>query len=166
MRWAGKQHPVETAVEWLAPIPLALAVGWASGRLGLTSTEALALGGAVLAAGFVAMKYCGGAHSIPLRRFEPAEFASVELDELVLEEEDSVLELNDRLEEVTPDSRVVRLFARQDPTPGELVDRIVDFLGEGRRGEPTDRTAAEIGRLPDASAALHDALANIRASLR
>jgi hypothetical protein len=91
--------------------------------------------------------------------------ASVELDELVLEEKDIVLELSDRLEEVEPDSRVVRLFAGEDPTPGELVDRIAVFLGEGRHPSPIDRPAAEASR-PDASAALHDALANIRASLR
>lgn len=165
MSWTGKQHPVEVAVECLAPIPLAFAVGWAGGRLGLSSIEAMALGVAVLTIGFVAIRIGGGTHAVALQDFEPAEFTSVELDELVLGEMDSVLELSDRLDEPDPDSRVVRLFAREEPTPGELVDRIAYFLG-GARAVPAERPAADVGRPPDASAALHDALANIRASLR
>lgn len=167
MNWAGKQHPVETLVEWLAPIPLALATGWAGSRIGIPPAYAIALGVVVLAAGFAAIRLGGSGRSAPLQRFELTEFAAVELDELVLDEKDSVLELNDRLDEVRPDSRVVRLFERQDPTPGELVDRIVDFLSEGRRPAPapSDHAVTE-DRRPDASAALHDALANIRASLR
>ncbi|HYC95215.1 MAG TPA: hypothetical protein VEB39_05900 [Sphingomicrobium sp.] len=164
MSWAGKQHPLEVAVEWLAPIPLASAAGWAGSRLGFSSVEAVALGFAVMAAGFGAIRLGGGVHPIALRSFEPPEF-EVELGELVLEEKDAVLELTDRLNEVAPDSRVVRLFAREDATPGELVDRIAYFLGEGRGPTPPDRVAAEDSR-PDARAALHDALANIRASLR
>jgi hypothetical protein len=101
-----------------------------------------------------------------LRSFEPTEFATVELDELVLDERDSVLELNDRLNAPDSDSRVVRLFEPQDPTPGELVDRIAYFLGEGGRAALSEGPSADIGRPPDASAALHHALANIRASLR
>jgi len=165
MNWAGKQHPVEAVVEWLAPIPLASAVGWAGLRLGLSPIVALAISVAVLAAGFAAIKLGGGARPVPSHGFEPAEIASVELDELLLEERDVVLELRDRLDEVEPDSRVARLFAGEDPTPGELVDRIAVFLGEGRLPSPPNRPAAEASR-PDASAALHDALANIRASLR
>lgn len=167
MNWADKQHPVEIAVEWLAPIPLALAAGWAALRLGLSSVAAIAIGIAALAAGFAAFKLGGGAvRPMPFERFQPAEFESVELDELVLEEKDSVLELNDPLEEVREDSRVVRLFEREDPTPGELVDRIALFLGGGQHPAPSDRPAADGTQRPDASAALHDALANIRASLR
>ena len=166
MNWAGKQHPVEALIEWLAPIPLASAAGWASWRLGLSPVEASAVGVAVLTAGFMAMRIGGGGQTASAQSFEPAEFASVELDELLLEEEDSVLELTDRLDEIMPDSRVVRLFERQEPTPGELVDRIVDFLAEGRRPALTDKQPIDAGPCPDASAALHNALANIRASLR
>ena len=166
MSWAGKQHPVETAVEWLAPIPLAFAAGWASSKMGLPAAAALAIAVAVLAAGIAAVRLVGGACPVRLENFQPAEFEPVEPDELVLEEEDSILELSDRLDDVVPDSRVVRLFEREDPTPGELVDRIAMFLGEGRSQEPADRPAAAAARLPDASAALHEALANIRASLR
>lgn len=166
MSWAGKQHPVETAIELLAPIPLGLAVAWSGGRLGLSFIETIALGVAVLTAGFGVIRLAGGAGAVPLRSFEPAEFASVELDELLLEEKDAVLELNDRLDEINPNSRVVRLFERQDPTPGELVDRIVDFLADGGRQAAASRPEAAPRRLPDASEALHSALANIRASLR
>ncbi len=166
MSWARKPHPVEVAIEWLAPVPLALAVGWASWRIGLSSIESVGLGGCALAAGHLAFKLGSGNRLAPLQGFQPAEFASIEPDELVLEETDAVLELNDRLEQTTSDARVVRLFERQEPTPGELVDRIVDFLAEGRGPTQFERPAVEGGRPPDASAALHDALANIRASLR
>jgi len=166
MSWPGKQHPLEAAIEWLAPIPLALAVGWAGLRLGLASLTSMMLGAAALVVGLAAVKLGGRGASIPIHDFEPAEFETIELDELVLEEKDAVLELHDRLEQPPADSRVVRLFERQDPTPGELVDRIVDFLAEGRRQEAKATAMTEPSRIPDASAALHEALANIRASLR
>ena len=166
MSWAGKPHPIETAIEWLAPIPLALAVGWAGSRLGCSPVESIALGVASLAAGFAAFKLGGGARPVAIHDFQPAEFESVEPGELLLEEKDAILELNDRLELPSVESRVVRLFEREEPTPGELVDRIVDFLAEGRRPASYDQPAADVRRPPDASAALHDALANIRASLR
>jgi hypothetical protein len=165
MSWAGKQHPVEAAIEWLAPVPLALAVGWAGWRLGLPSIASIPLGLVALVLGLAAIRLAGGS-SVAIHDFQPTEFMPIEADELVLEEQDAVLELSDRLEEAGPDSRVVRLFERQEPTPGELVDRIVDFLAEGRRHAPADRPAAGDRPPVDASAALHDALANIRASLR
>lgn len=162
MSWAGKQHPVELIIEWLAPVPLALAVGWSGLRLGFSTLMAAAASIAALGAGFAILRLCAGTGPVSFRTFEPAEVPSVEPDELILEEQDSILELDDRLDEVSSDSRVVRLFERQDPTPGELVDRIVDFLGEGRRPAPREPSTPQA----DASAALHDALANIRASLR
>jgi hypothetical protein len=164
MSWAGKQHPVEAAIEWLTPIPLALAVGWAGPRFGLSLIVTLVLGILALIGGFAAFRLGGGSVAAPGQGFVPTQFAPVEPDELLLEEKDAVLELNDRLEEVDSDSRVVRLFERQEPTPGELVDRIVDFLGD-RRPSSYD-VPAPGGHRPDASAALHDALAKIRASLR
>src|SRR5687768_11905243 len=164
MNWAGKQHPLETAVEWLAPIPLAVAASWAGWRLGLSAIWSLGLGAAALAGGFAAFRVAGRGASIPIPDFQPAQFESIDPDELLLQEKDSILELHDRLEDADPDSRVVRLFERHDPTPGELVDRIVDFLSEGNRQDPL--APARVEPIPDASAALHDALANIRASLR
>lgn len=165
MIWAGKQHPLEAAIEWLAPVALAVAVGWAGWRVGLPSIASILMALAALAVGFAAFRLAGG-QALPIQDFEPREFAPLEPDELILEEQDAVLELVDRLDEPKPDSRVVRLFERQEATPGELVDRIVDFLAEGRRQTPPGRPAAEDRHAPDASAALHSALANIRASLR
>ena len=166
MSWAGKPHPVETAVEWLAPIPFGLAVGWASWRMGLPILGSAGVAGLAVAAGHGAFLLAGRGRFRGMQDFQPAEFAAIEPDELILEEADAVLELNDRLELPPSDSRVVRLFERQEPTPGELVNRIVDFLAEGRHPAPPVRSAGEGVRAPDASAALHDALANIRASLR
>ena len=169
MSWAGKKHPLEVAIEWLAPIPLGLAVSWAGLRLGIGIVSSLLLGAAALVLGILAIRKAGQTASIPMDTFQPATFETVDpddLDELLLEETESILELDDRLEAPMPESRVVRLFERQDPTPGELVDRIVGFLADGRRQEVEDTVIAEPVRHPDASAALQEALANIRASLR
>ena len=168
MNWAGKQHPVETIVEWVAPIPLALSAGWAALAHGLALIPAAAASIGALAFGFAAIRSVGEKASLPVPVFEPAAFDPEEtgLGELLLEAKDELLELEDRLVEVEPDSRVVRLFDRPEPTPGELVDRICHFLG----GEGRPVMATTVGPEPaepiDASAALHAALANIRASLR
>lgn len=161
MNRAGKQHPLETLLEWVAPLPLAAAVAWAMRAVGFEPASFSAAAGAAFAAGVVFIKKAGSGIDGAIREFEPATF---EPDELLLEEKDALLELTDPLVEVDPDSRVIRLFARQKPTPGELVDRITDFLGEGRRSTPELPTPS--ASPVDASAALHAALANIRASLR
>ena len=168
MSRAGKQHPVETIAEWLAPVPLALAAGWSFRALGLPLVAVLAASFALFVSGLAAMRLAGGRATARPYRFEPVAFETEtpEPGELVLEAKDELLELTDPLVEVAPDSRVVRLFQRQEPTPGELVNRITDFLGAERR-LPEARTApAEAHMTVDASAALHAALANIRASLR
>lgn len=166
MNWASKQHPVETVVEWIAPIPLAVAAAWACWRLGLNRIEAAAAGVAALTAGFAILRYAGRKSEGLSFAFEPAAIEPVtpELEELLLDEKDELLELVDELVEVPEGSRVVKLFAREEPTPGELVDRIADFLEEGRRPAPAARV--ETAPPADASAALQAALANIRASLR
>ena len=58
------------------------------------------------------------------------------------------------------------MFESETETPGALVSRIADYLGERSPGDrPADQDAEH--RVPtDAGAALHTALANIRASLR
>lgn len=168
MKWGGKQHPVETLVEWLAPIPLAGAIAWASIRLGSSLVEAGAIGVAALVAGFVAVRAAGGTISAGRYDFEPAMFGDPgeELGELLLEAKDEILILDDPLIEPSEDSRVVRLFARHQPTPGELVERIEGFLGETGRAT-TEPPVSPADRVPvDASAALYAALANVRASLR
>ena len=72
------------------------------------------------------------------------------------EPEPDVLELDDILAAVSPNARVVHLFdSAAMPTPGQLRDRIERHL---------DPPHAE--GLPDASDALHQALAELRRSLR
>jgi hypothetical protein len=67
------------------------------------------------------------------------------------------LVLDDILAELGPDSRVVRLFDRTAmPTPAQLKSRIDAHL---------DRSTTEV-RAPDATQALHEALAELRRSMR
>lgn len=87
----------------------------------------------------------------------------VEPDELLLTAAERMgtaappLELDDILAELSPDSRVVRLFDRKAmPTPGQLKTRIDSHLEQGRPA-PVQSDAAQ---------ALSDALAELRRSLR
>jgi hypothetical protein len=107
-----------------------------------------------------------------LAPFEPVEFESIELEELLLTELDRLepeelvlgdadrlhptepLVLDDILSAIGPEARVVRLFDRKAmPTPGALRARIDEWRG----GEPL---------AADASQALSNALAELRRSLR
>jgi hypothetical protein len=159
MTWAAKQHPVEALAEWAAPAVLAAGCGW-SVRLAFLPPAVIAAAAIIAFAGGVTVMRIAGRRQITINRFEPVAIDASDLDELLLEAKDEVLLLDDPLVQVAPDSRVVRLFDRQEPTPGELVERIADFLGDGRR--PPPEAAVPV----DASASLHAALANIRASLR
>jgi hypothetical protein len=162
MNWAGNTHPLERLAEWGAPLVLALAVAWAASLAGLPLAAKAAGGAAALAFGVAAMRIAGNAQHPMNANFEPAGFEAVEVaDELLLDNPIDELLLDDPLVDPEPGSRVVRLFERQDPTPGELVLRISDYLGEQGRAP----TAVEHQRV-DASDALHAALANIRANLR
>lgn len=167
MNWSRKPHPLETFVEWAAPIPLTIAVFWAANRFGLSLTQAAGLGTVMLAAGVAAMKAAG---SPPVSCFAGGaahhEAGGEVLGELLLEAKDEVLMLDDPLTSPSEDSRVVRLFSRGQATPGELVERIGVFLDEVRRPSPSAEATTVAQRPGDASAALHAALANIRASLR
>jgi hypothetical protein len=156
MEWARKPHQVEMLADWGAPIVLACAVAWAASLAGLPLAAKAASGVMALASGMIAMRLAGRSPLAAEAGFEPVEFeASYGMDELLLD---------DPLVEVAADSRVVKLFERNDPTPGELVLRISDYLSEqGKAPSPVD-TQPE--RQVDASAALHAALANIRATLR
>jgi hypothetical protein len=162
MTIAEKQHPADRLVEWVAPAVLAVAAGWAAWT---TSTQPfVGIGAAViaLAIGIGAMRVFGAAHrSEPEAGFEPVSF-----EECV---EDDVLLLDDPLSDAEADARVVKLFAEDEATPGELAARIADYLGDEHRAPvaPAALAAGEGQQAPpDASAALHSALANIRASLR
>jgi len=157
MTWVGKVHPLERAVEWGAPAVFALGFGWATAMVGMPLAVSLAAALVALTVGVVAMRLAGAATHAVEANFEPAEFDPIAAkDELLLD---------DPLVEVTPDARVVRLFERDDPTPGELVLRISDYLSE--QGRPAPEPFRDLDRqLVDASAALHAALANIRSTLR
>ena len=168
MNWASKQHPIETLAEWGAPALLASAVGWAVRSVSLPAAIVGVAAVLAFAIGLAAMRMVGAVKSLAVSQFEPVGLdpasSIAELDELLLEPKDEVLILDDPLVEPTIDSRVVRLFARPDPTPGELIERISDFLGDGRRAALEGQASPAVPA--DASTALHAALANIRASLR
>ena len=156
MDWAGKPHPVEALAEWLAPMVLAAAVAWAASAVGLPLAAKAGSGVLALSVGIVAMRMAGRPAVAGQAEFEPVALdASNAVDVLLLE---------DALVEPAPDSRVVRLFERKDATPGELVLRISDYLIEQGK-EPVVDHAVDNDPV-DASAALHAALANIRANLR
>ena len=168
MKPAQKQHVLETAAELGAPLLLASALGWAGFRLGAPLAGVVAAIIVAFAGGFGIMRKVGSNAAAASASFEAPAIEPVELDvdELILEEKDELLILDDPLVEPTSDSRVVRLFEREEPTPGELVDRISEFLGGVRQPAPVPQRPVEDRHNVDASAALHAALANIKASLR
>jgi hypothetical protein len=150
------RHPVERLIDWAAPATLALCCGWSAWTIAGMSAG-VAAGALAMLLGVLAMHILGRGRETPQKgAFEPLPFEAPSVDELLLD---------DPLIDVEQGSRVVRLFDRQQETPGELVARIEGYLATGRR--QADSAAAEGSAAPpDATAALHAALANIRASLR
>lgn len=157
---------IEGIASLAAAAVLAAAVVFAAGRL---TPSLVTVGGAAASALFVtllALRSIGpGDREFPVAQFAPAELAFEELDELLLTEADridssagdDVLVLDDVLADLGEDSRVVRLFdASAMPTPGQLRARIDRHLGQARSANEAT----------DASAALHEALAELRSSLR
>lgn len=172
MGWAGKQHPIETLAEWCAPAVFAGAVAWSAKLGGVAQPISAVAGAAAFAIGQIAIRSIGRSERAGPPAFEPLplEADGSEPEELLLDtpvepgvEPSSELLLDDPLVDIGDDARVVRLFARQEPTPGEMVARIEDFLGDGGRRQTADPNARPI---PDAGAALQAALANVRASLK
>ena len=93
----------------------------------------------------------------PIEDAEPAELLLSERYEPANPGVQEPLVLDDVLAELAPDSRVVRLFdPAAMPTPGQLNHRIERHLERGAPPAPPQ----------DASQALHDALAELRRSLR
>ncbi|MBA3668336.1 MAG: hypothetical protein H0W65_11555 [Sphingomonas sp.] len=157
MDWGLEQHPIETLAIWAAPAVLAAASCWsATVLLGGPGAVIAALGLAYLI-GITAMRVAGSeSGSLKMAPFEPLPFDNT-VDELLLD---------DPLGSVEPDARVSRLFAPDERTPGALVMRIADYLGDRPAPAFDGGSSNETRPLTDASAALHAALANIRASLR
>ncbi|HEX6741344.1 MAG TPA: hypothetical protein VF079_06065 [Sphingomicrobium sp.] len=158
---------IEAIVDVTAAAIAAAAVGYATLRLGWPVAAAVGAGvGSLLAAarllrsiepvpaGFAIAPFAVS----PLPEPED-ELLLTEVTELLLTEEDrldvQVLALEDIRANVEQNSRVVRLFdPAAMPTPGELNEKIERHLGG-----PSAACA-------DASQALHDALAELRRSLR
>ena len=101
---------------------------------------------------------------MPVPVFDVREVPTIEQPELLLTErvelavpEGDELLLDDILDQLEPDSRVVRLFdPAAMPTAGELKSRIDRHLD-------VESSAAQSS---DAAQALHDALAELRRSIR
>lgn len=154
MNWTTQSHGGERLIEFGAPAVLAAAVGWAAMAVSGDVFAGVGVAAAAMAAGMIAMSQVG----IIQPALVLSDYAVEPIDDAIRDE----LLLDDPLGAVAADSRV-SMFERDDEAakPGALVARIADYL-DGRisvdRGQ--DRLPA------DAGAALHVALANIRASLR
>nr|WP_294849274.1 hypothetical protein [uncultured Sphingomonas sp.] len=162
MAHVAKRHFVDRATEIVGSLIFAAAIAWAAMHLWSVAVAAI-----------VGVTGLGGAfwlltatdRSPTPRQFFPSDLMFDDDGATEDAAEDDILILDDALVQ-SPNSRVVRLFSAEASNPAALVARIEDYLErdphrrsrgqEGRRDEP----------VPDASAALHAALANIRASLR
>ena len=173
MDGAGRVRAIEWALDGAAAAVLAAAVLFAVGKLSSAGPALTSAGGAIsFMLAFAALRRIDGeARNFDLDQFDlaPVE-SSQEPDELLLRLEDRVsltrgaerlaeeegeLLLDDILASLTPDSRVVRLFDPASmPTAGELKANIDRHL----RSSP--------GAPSDASEALHEALSELRRSLR
>lgn len=158
MNWTTQRHAGERLIEWGAPAVLAAAAGWAASTVSGAMLAGAGAAALAMVAGLSAMRRADHAESrLTLLDYavEPIEAAT--RDELLLD---------DPLVAVAANSRIVSMFESETETPGALVSRIADYLGERSPGDrPADQGAEH--RVPtDAGAALHTALANIRASLR
>ena len=161
---------IEEGANALAAALLAAAVAYAAVRLGVPAAGATAGAAATFFCCWRALQSVQP--EAPSYALEPFELAplpqAVDIDELVLTEADRLapaepqgaeheLVLDDVLAELGEDSRVVRLFdPAAMPSPGELRTRISNHL------DGSDASLLS----PDASQALHDALSELRRSLK
>lgn len=160
---SGAARTIESCADWAAAILLACAVGFA--LVVLTGSPAGSAAGSALAllATPLLLRKAGSARKdILLPVFDVPAFEPEVTDELLLTPEmmadaANVLILEDILARLGPESRVVRLFEQPKlPAAGELKADIDRDL----------RKASEGPNPSDASQALHDALAELRKSLR
>ncbi|MFC7537158.1 hypothetical protein ACFQPG_07225 [Sphingomonas sp. GCM10030256] len=153
---------------WLMDVAAALALACACGFAGASISGAevgLAGGSTAMALTLVGLRrITPEPQSYVLPAIVPGTFPIREPDVLELTEVEPLL-LEDALSEVEPGTRVIRLFAAPTmPTAGELVRRIETHLGRQQDGPPRD-SAAVVHLEADASAALREALANLRRSI-
>ena len=162
MTWEKQIRSGEALLEWGASALLAAAIGWASATLGNSTLFGIATSAVLLPMGVALMKRVDREAEIKL---DLPEFAIESLEAAA----DDELLLDDPLAEIAPDSRVATMFVVDQETPGAMVARIADYLGDRA---PRPRSSPDAGEgggegegSADAGAALHCALANIRASL-
>jgi len=161
---------LETGVDFAAAAIFGAAAAYAILRLGWSPpAAAIVAGAALLASSRILTSVSPGSPTFSLSSFDTATLPEVEdLDELLLTDADRVdagdgsehvdeLVLDDVLAKLEDLSRVVRLFDPSAmPSPGELKHRIDRHLdGPSPSSSP-----------PDASQALHDALSELRRTLR
>ncbi|HYU96521.1 MAG TPA: hypothetical protein VE989_10185 [Sphingomicrobium sp.] len=156
---------LESAVDGIAAAVLAVAAGYCGLATGLPPLAATASAVLILLAGWKILgAVAAGPQTFLLPAFDPAPLPAAEpAEELILTDSDRLdhsqvadeLVLDDVLARLEDFSRVVRLFDRSAmPTPDELKSRIDRHL-------ETPASAP-----PDASQALHDALSQLRRTLR
>jgi hypothetical protein len=169
---AASAHRIEKTVDSVASALFATAVGyaaysWLSRQVG-NPVLPLESGAATAVALLLSHRMLSAVG--PSTRQDPVSIFDVrEIDEMPADEEplelvdifeppsEEPLDLEDILAELGSESRVVRLFdPAAMPTPAELKDRIDDHLDE----------MPDAARSADAAQALHDALAELRRSLR
>lgn len=168
---AGWAQSIEASIDRAASGLFAMAVAYASWILLPDAFVTLRRGAAaalVAAAGYaLVLRILSAiqpeARRLPVPVFDVREMEPIESDALLLTERyepsasEEPLILDDVLGALAPDSRVVRLFdPAAMPTAGELNNRIRRHLVRGAPPAPSQ----------DASQALHDALAELRRSLR
>jgi|KBSSwiStaDraftv2_1062776.scaffolds.fasta_scaffold993245_1 hypothetical protein len=161
---------LETGVDYAAAAILSAAAAYAMLRLGWSpAVAAIVAGAALLASSRILTSVSPGSPTFSLASFDTATLPETEgLDELILTDGDRLdagdqsehvdeLVLDDVLAKLEDLSRVVRLFdASAMPSPGELKHRIDRHLDGASPSSPP----------PDASQALHDALSELRRTLR
>ncbi len=160
---------IEGVASVAAAAIFAAAVAYAVSRVtDSTVTAGAGAAAAVLGALQILRSVAPNDSELSLTPFKPAELVIEECDELLLTEGDrvdrarssgvdDVLVLDDILTELGDESRVVRLFdVSAMPSPAQLKARIDRHL---------DRTHSQ-GTPPDAAEALHEALAELRRSLK
>lgn len=167
---AGGAERIEILMDAVAAAILATAAAWCALKLPLTLPMVGGAAAVAFGCAFALLRVVRPED----RRFPIGDFAPVEppvvQEELSADEEEQVAEpaggdellLDDVLADIPLDSRVVRLFDPSVmPTPGELRARIDRHLGSDRVSAAPPE-AVQV----DASQALHEALAELRRSLR
>ena len=154
---AGRAERIEATADAGAALLLAAAVAYAFWTL-TVAPAAVAGAGVAFGLSFVGLRRIqpvGAARLTDRPVATPVNDLLAEADRSLAHAEDELV-LDDILAALDSGSRVVRLFEPAAmPTPGQLKDRIDRHLGAGG-----------VTPASDASQALHDALADLRRSLR